>query len=497
MAKNSVDILVKARDEASKQFGAIGRSVAGMGKMIAAAGAAAAVYFSAKALKDAFKDTLDSYAKQEAAVIKLGKALDLLGKKNQIKNMSDFATEMQKITVYGDEVILELMALGASMGKLSGSDLQDATKAAIGLSEAFNIELSAAMTLISKAAQGNTSALSRYGIKVDDTLTSQEKFNSVLKQGIAMFPMAQAAAQTFSGSITQMKNAIDDAKEEIGAAFAPAVTAVAAKIKEFSEGARENIIQFVETSKIYLKVFTENWKLIFELAAKEATLHIIGFALDIKHWFTVALPQYLSWFRDNWKNVFMDIFNGTKAVINNLWTNFKNFFTAVWDWLKGGDFEFAWTPLLDGFKKTAEDLPEIAERSLSEIEKSLKSRTEQIKNDLAQKVQLEITAIEQKKAEDKAKQLVENGKYKGSGSPWSFLNTTSDTLKTSGLTSALESRFLTAAPKNNYYSNMVKHNQEVAKNTRQLNLMPKVVEGINNMTKLLGGDDSTSLPAGL
>jgi len=497
MAKNSVDILIKARDEASKQFGSVGKSVAGLAKSmavagagIAAAGVALGVFFAGKTIKEG----LESFAQQEAATIKLSKALELLGKKYQTNSFSGFAGEMQKVTTYADEVVLDVMALGASMGKLSGSDLQNATKAAMGLAEAFGMDLNTAMTLVSKAAQGNTSALGRYGIKVDENLSTQEKFNAVVKQGIALFPMATSAATTYSGSITQMKNAIDDAKEEIGAGFAPVIMSLAAKIKEFAEQSKEHIISFIETSKIYLRIFSENWGIIFELGAKSATLHIIGFVMDIKHWFTVALPQYLSWFRDNWRNVFMDIFNGTKAVISNLWTNFKNFFTAVWDWLKGGDFEFAWTPLLDGFKKTAEDLPEIAERSLTKIEEKLKQRTGEIKEELANKVKIEIQDLEQKKSDAKAKELAESAKYRGGDAA---AMPTAANFKTTGTMAAVESRFLTMAPKNNYYSNMTKYNNETAKNSKQLNVLPKIAESINNLNKLLGGDSMNTLPAGL
>ena len=47
--------------------------------------------------------------------------------------------------------------------------LKGATKAAIGLSAAFGIDLATAMDLIGKAAAGNTSMLGRYGIVLDET----------------------------------------------------------------------------------------------------------------------------------------------------------------------------------------------------------------------------------------------------------------------------------------------------------------------------------------
>ncbi len=49
---------------------------------------------------------------------------------------------------------------------------------------------------------------------------------------------------------------------------------------------------------------------------------------------------------------------------------------AVWEALKGGEFKFEWTPLLDGFKATTEKLPELIKPAIissqAEIDKLYK-----------------------------------------------------------------------------------------------------------------------------
>lgn len=118
----------------------------------------------------------------------------------------------------------------------------------------------------------------------------------------------------------------------------------------------------------------KNWQSSLQVALLGASLGVVTFANIIVHWFTVALPQYLMWFGRNWKNIFTDIFNGTVAIFTNLFSNVKNFFTQLWNFIatrgKSG-FNFTWTPLLDGFKAVTEQLPQIAEREMGPLEKSL------------------------------------------------------------------------------------------------------------------------------
>jgi len=133
------------------------------------------------------------------------------------------------------------MKLGVTVGKLSGEQLKDATKAAIGLAAALDIDLHTAMMLVAKAAAGNTSTLSRYGIRLDENLSAQEKFNQILKTGADNFAIAQAQAKTYTGAMQQMKNAYSDIKEEIGKALMPVFKESAEKIKNWIEEHKQSI----------------------------------------------------------------------------------------------------------------------------------------------------------------------------------------------------------------------------------------------------------------
>ncbi|HUU92780.1 MAG TPA: hypothetical protein VM238_16435, partial [Phycisphaerae bacterium] len=62
-----------------------------------------------------------------------------------------------------------------------------------------------------------TQTLARYGIVLDTTATAQEQFNELLKIGAANFALAEAEAQTTAGRLTQLKNALGDLGESLGA----------------------------------------------------------------------------------------------------------------------------------------------------------------------------------------------------------------------------------------------------------------------------------------
>jgi hypothetical protein len=123
---------------------------------------------------------------QESAFITLQAALRATGMEVDVNaaKLSNFASEIQKATIYGDELLMTSMAQMQNIARFSNVDtLKGATKAAIGLSAAFGIDLATAMDLIGKAAAGNTSMLGRYGIVLDETASQAEKFNRLSPLG--------------------------------------------------------------------------------------------------------------------------------------------------------------------------------------------------------------------------------------------------------------------------------------------------------------------------
>ena len=163
------------------------------------------------------KNSLKAFIEQENAVNAYSSALRNLGFEYQARTReaNAFASEMQKITKYGDEMTVSAMAQGIKLG-IDPTQIQQATKAAMVLAEKYGMDLPSAMMLLGRASQGQTQMLTRYGIVLDETLSAEEKFNQLLKMGADEFSLVSDAAKTTEGQFTQNMNAIGDTMETVG-----------------------------------------------------------------------------------------------------------------------------------------------------------------------------------------------------------------------------------------------------------------------------------------
>ncbi|MDQ7008301.1 MAG: hypothetical protein Q9Q40_13860, partial [Acidobacteriota bacterium] len=122
----------------------------------------------------------------------------------------------QQQTALGDEVILQNQAILVSLGKLSGEGLERATMAAANMAAVVGIDLKAAMILMAKAAAGETSTLSRYGIVLGKNVAAGEKFARVLELiEERMGGAAATRAKSLEGVFEAMGAAIGDLGETI------------------------------------------------------------------------------------------------------------------------------------------------------------------------------------------------------------------------------------------------------------------------------------------
>lgn len=94
---------------------------------------------------------------------------------------------------------------------------------------------------------------------------------------------------------------------------------------------------------------------------------------EMSHFFTTALPGYLTWFDNNWQEIFYTAFDFVATGFINLCDNIRNIWSAIIDWIKGRseDLTFVWKPLAEGFKNTIKEMPDIPDRVKSELEVKL------------------------------------------------------------------------------------------------------------------------------
>jgi len=194
-------------------------------------------------------------AVQEDAVNSLNSALISTGifSDKTSQSLQNFASELQNATRFGDEVILQNAALIQSLGRLDEQGLKRATTAATNLATALRIDLSTASQLVGKAAQGQITAFSRYGIAIEKGRDATETFNNTLKAIESRFSGAASRdVLTFSGAWQQLTNVFGDLLEELGMFItkSPEITLLIKAIKDELLGATGSVKQFRESFSI-------------------------------------------------------------------------------------------------------------------------------------------------------------------------------------------------------------------------------------------------------
>jgi len=171
-------------------------------------------------LKGQVSEVIGAAAAAEKADRSLDASLGITGRDVKLlsEHFKTYANELMGVTIYDDEVIKSSQALLVQLTNLDQNGIDRATKGAIGLASVFGMDLVSASTLVAKAMTGNMAALSRYGLKVDENLSLEQKRVALLDKLENMFGRATADADTYSGRVDQLKNAWGEAQEEIGKA---------------------------------------------------------------------------------------------------------------------------------------------------------------------------------------------------------------------------------------------------------------------------------------
>lgn len=182
----------------------------------ATAGAVTAI----KKVNAAVKETSELYRKQASAE----KQLEVAAKNNPYLNsqsvqaLKDYAGYLQSISTHGDEELLPFMAQLASAGRTQ-AEIQQIMSAALDVSASGMMSLDSAVTALNKTYSGSVGLL---GNQIDGLkgLTEEQLKNGDAVRIVAdrFKGMSEEVAKA-TGSSEQLKNAIGDMKEEIGAGF--------------------------------------------------------------------------------------------------------------------------------------------------------------------------------------------------------------------------------------------------------------------------------------
>jgi len=210
---STLKIELTAEDKASGVIAGVGNVI--KSGLVAAVGVATAALGS---LALAMRSAIPAAIEQEDAIKRLSNALADLGPAGAhvVSALSDQAAALQKTTRYSDEAINAGQAFAAAFVK-SEDALKGVTQSAVDLAAGLGIDLQTAFELLTKASQGNTATLSRYGLVLDENIPKGEKLAAVQQLIAERFGgRAQADAKTYSGALAQLGNAWGEVLEAIG-----------------------------------------------------------------------------------------------------------------------------------------------------------------------------------------------------------------------------------------------------------------------------------------
>ena len=162
-----------------------------------------------------------AFAKQEDAERKLASAIRATGGQvdANMARFTAFATEMQRLTVVGDETTLGLLQLATAQG-LSADASERAVRNAIAMQSAFNVNADSAIRMTAALEQGDATMLRRYIPALRGVTNQAEAVAKAHEILSGAFQIAQDEALTFGGQVSQLRNAFGDFQEQVGAVVA-------------------------------------------------------------------------------------------------------------------------------------------------------------------------------------------------------------------------------------------------------------------------------------
>ena len=391
------------------------------GRLKTAIGGLVAAYVSYRTIQASVRFAFDAAKAsdiQAEAVRGLTRALELSGSAvgPSIEQHKAWASALQSTVNVGDEVTLGLMRQASMLG-VSNESLQEATAAAIGLSEATGQDMSTSLRAVQLAMAGNFSQLSRYVPALREATSEEEKLRIV--QDLASKGLSQKAdrAKTAQGAGERLANSWGDFKEVVGSMLDPLRLIVSSGLAMLVETIQTAVIPalqaimpsaetvrgVIEKLRVVIITMVTTWEVvlgnlgpIWDAVKAKIALVALGIAEDIRHQFTVVIPAYVTWFGENFTKIIGDAMNLAKTVIVNFATTAADLLTAAWKFAASGgqdgqaaaDLALAIgvasaKSLTDGFKAETEPLPDIMARALTDGEQGLQAKIASTVGDIA------------------------------------------------------------------------------------------------------------------
>ena len=216
----------KMGNEGDKSMGIVGQATSGVstgfkslvGGVTVANLASSAIIGTANAVKDFVVGSVNAAIEQENAINRLNQALRVSGDFSQraSQDFINFSGELQKVSIFGDEVVIGQIAVAKSFGA-TNAQAKQLVEAAANLSATFGGSLESNVEKLGKTFSGSAGRLAQYIPALKELTEEQLKSGQAFE--IVNSKFAGAAANelnTYGGKVTAAQNAFSDLQEEMG-----------------------------------------------------------------------------------------------------------------------------------------------------------------------------------------------------------------------------------------------------------------------------------------
>lgn len=278
-----------------------------------------------------------------------------------------------------------------SSGKVGFDDLNRALESTATGAGVFAGGMAAQSTTIAglwSTLKDNVSfAMRELGMQVSQAFD----FKGIMNNGIALFQSLRTGIASASPVFTALATTVNAAFGAIWEVVSVVATSISSAMGLTGGNIMRSLMEALAVATWVFKSYPD----IAELAFTKMSLFAVqGFGV-IAHFLTGTIPALLSWFGNNWKDVFFTAFDVVMTVFENIGKNVRNIMSSIWDFISSGgtkSLSIAWTPLIDGFANTIKTLPDIPDRAISDLEKSLSADATRIGGKVAGDLQAEIEA---------------------------------------------------------------------------------------------------------
>lgn len=250
---NTIEIIIKARNETGKVFSEIGKGFSDLGDFgvgvlktgLTAAFATAAA--GATALGGALAYAVGEAMEAQAGIAQLEAVLKSTGGIAGVTKDSalDLADSLSQITRFSDDAILAGENMLLTFTNIGADIFPQATETILDMSQALGQDLKSSAIQLGKALNNpidGITALSRVGVNFTDE--QKDMVKAMVEAGdiaqaqafilhelqLEFGGSARAAGQTFAGQLDILKNSLANVAEEIGTAVLPYLSKIAALV---------------------------------------------------------------------------------------------------------------------------------------------------------------------------------------------------------------------------------------------------------------------------